>query len=623
MEAKWLDPNLTKEEAEEILNKYADPDREKIEVLKWFTKRDKVAVVKHLLDIGLFSMEELRSVKGRFIERKCSQAIYDYTWDYFNKLNDPDAIIAEKMPFSLTAGEDLFDKLVYYHEHNPKMYDELLKRCKGRHKTALHGELFRRENYKNNREVVVDLAMRYKDLENSNHFLGTLKKWQDEFSNEVLSEVQRRQKMIDYKELTNPERIMYRTDENTKWEALEYFAEKDPETFKKLVGMFTIRDKNPRRMGFMAEETIERYGDKEDLSPALAEYVNELKQRQIKKQQQKEERKTEIQQKRLEKQELKEKRIKDENEAKYLVKVGKALVVEEEDRKLLVDKFLESDLSINGFCRKYNVSDANTFKNVLGYVANQDEYYSARIAETLQRHKDEFLNNLKEGLKGVARNTKTIGELISENPSVTMEQYHQFAVKYFSQYGIDIIFADKVSKYYTKRIKEFSSGSVEGVNKALTRQEIKFIVGSDDYDKMLKGNDGVVDTKLRTLLKGCAVSSRKEINDCADMLKLYNAKFSKKEYFMARTFVAGKNGEQVEVSDAMVNEALGYARSKGLYTSNFVMRGLIGLIARGELDYSAEASQNLYAKRKEALALIEEMSSLDDYLSAIDALYYE
>lgn len=601
-----MDPKLTLDEALGILQ--GKKDGYKMEVLRWFGNRDMDDIISHLLEIGLYSAEDLKTVTLRSFGERSRKVLFNYSQGLYESFNSVEELLAFKTPFARTNGEDFFQKLVYFHEHDPQMYLELLRKSNGIHRRGLSTELFKTENFTKHREIVITLAGLYSGLEDSIAYRKLSRADQEAFYKEVLTEVRKRQKQEGYKHLTNAELIMYRSTEENKWEILEYFAENNLQVFKRIVRQFTIKDQTRGRLGYLVNETLARYGDREpsSLPPALAEYVNSLKP-----------------QPEQEKKETPRKKFDNLAEgAKHIVKVGKSWVVEEEDKISLVEKFLVSDLSIGGFCRRYNISDENAFKGVLNYIGNQEAYYAKRITDVLRRHRDEHLNTIKEGLKGVARDTKEVNELIND-ANISLEQYHQFAIKYYNKFGVDIIFADRVSKYYKKRLNEFSGESVEGINNALTRQEIKFIVGSEDYDKMLKGKNGAVDAKFRTLLKGCAVSTKNAISECAEMLKPYNSKFVRKEYFSARTFLVDDVGEQVEVDENMVNQALSYARANGLYTSNRVVKSIINLVAKGELDYSAESAQRLYAKRQETLALIEEISNLDDYFSAIDSLYSE
>lgn len=602
-----MDPKLTLEEALGILQ--GKKDGYKMEVLRWFGNRDMDAIISHLLEIGLYSDEDLKTASLRSFGEKSRKVLFNYSQEMYKDLKDAKAILEIKTPFTRTRGEDFFQKLVYFRERDPQLYLELIKNSNGIHRRGLSAELFKPENFTKYREIAVTLAGLYSGLEDCSAYRNLPRAKQEAFYKDVLGEIRKKNEQEGYKNLTNVEHIMYRSTEENKWEILEYFAENNIQVFKKLVHQYTFKYQAKGKLGYLASEALARYGDREpgSLPPALAEYVNSLRPRP-----------------KQEKAETPRKKSDNLAEgAKHIVKVGKSWVVEEEDKKNLVEKFLVSDLSIGGFCRRYNISDENAFKGVLNYIGSQDEYYANRITEVLHRHRDEYLNAIKEGLKGVARDAMEVQEVINNNAGISLEQYHQFAVKYYNKYGVDIIFADRVSKYFKKRLDEFSGESVEGINNALTRQEIKFIVGSEDYDKMLKGKNGTVDTKFRTLLKGCAVSTKNTISECAEMLKPYNSKFIRKEYFSARTFIVNDAGEQVEVSENMVNQALSYARANGLYTSNRVVKSLINLVAKGELDYSAESAQRLYAKRQEMLALIEEMSNLDDYFSAIDSLYSE
>ena len=71
----------------------------------------------------------------------------------------------------------------------------------------------------------------------------------------------------------------------------------------------------------------------------------------------------------------------------------------------------------------------------------------------------------------------------------------------------------------------------------------------------------------------------------------------------------------------MVDMAYQYAYSKKLHTSDSVMRYLIRAVVNGKIQNVEETKQDRREMMRQAMALVSEITSIDEYFIAVDKLH--
>ena len=116
----------------------------------------------------------------------------------------------------------------------------------------------------------------------------------------------------------------------------------------------------------------------------------------------------------------------------------------------------------------------------------------------------------------------------------------------------------KVIEYYHNRLNSYTNSiEPENIANMLTIDEIRFIVGDEEYTAMMTGKKCEIE---RLFLKRVSFLNatqpaliRQKVNnqkpDCIMKgISKYDTKFKNNEYFRSTTFILAESGEQVEVT---------------------------------------------------------------------------
>jgi len=448
------------------------------------------------------------------------------------------------------------------------------------------------------------------------------------FTEAEFNQIQEVQK--DWRTDTNAQIIMYKATQENKWEIFEYFANNNETIFKSIINGYATKSDNPVRRMYSRSEILERYSnvDLDTLPKCLKNYILSLKQSIIKDEELKKQRKEERAQ-------AKEERLlswEDENGSTIsLFKVGSITPKSKADYEKVLKKYLDENLGITAFCKKYDIKDVKGFKTMLEKFSAENSTYAEQIESKSNQQQAKYVDKVRDIIENVCVEGESIESIIKYSKTFSFERLQEFARKLFPDKNYCEILTIKVIEYYHNRLNSYTNSiEPENIANMLTRDEIRFIVGDEEYTSMMTGKKCEIEKiflKRVSFLSATqpALIKQKVNNQKPDSIvkgiSKYDTKFKSNEYFRSTTFILAESGEQIEVTREMVDMAYKYAYSKKLHTSDAVMRYLIRAVVNGKIQNVEETKQDRKEMMSQALALVREITDIDEYFTAIDNLH--
>lgn len=116
-------------------------------VSHWGKGESYFALVKALLETEWYSGEQLVTMKiADRIPCEIKNLLHGRMRDaYLSQFKTCEEVLGHKLPTVITAGQDFWEKLVYFHDADPKIYEELLTKSSPSDRLGLANEIIKEE----------------------------------------------------------------------------------------------------------------------------------------------------------------------------------------------------------------------------------------------------------------------------------------------------------------------------------------------------------------------------------------------------------------------------------------------------------------------------------------------
>lgn len=601
---------------------------DKFKVLTYFGQNQKdLEMLEKLLKSGYYTPEEIAERDNRayvhWTYAPARKMLLDFANLAWQKLDNAEKILSVNISLIPDTHEAFLMKVKYFEQHNPEIYEQILRTSRGQsYARGLFYELA--VDPVKNKKQLFNILMKHPKL-----FDGfELMEFRSMFTEAEFRQIQEIQK--DWKTDTNAQIIMYKATQENKWEIFEYFANNNETIFKSIINGYATKSDNPVRRMYSRSEILERYSnvDLDTLPECLKNYILSLKQSIVKEEELKQQRKEE-------KAQAKEERLlswEDENGSTIaLFKVGSITPKSKADYEKVLKKYLDENLGITAFCKKYDIKDVKGFKTMLEKFSAENSTYAEQIESKSNQQQAKYVDKVRDIIESVCVEGESVKSIIKYSKTFSLEKLQDFARRLFPDKNYCEILTIKVIEYYHDRLNSYTNSfEPENIAKMLTADEIRFIVGDEEYTSMLTGKKCEIERlflkRVSFLNSTQSALIRQKVNNqrpdsIMKGISKYDTKFRANEYFRSTTFILAENGEQVEVTREMVDMAYKYAYSKKLHTSDAVMRYLIRAIVNGKIQNLEETKQDRKEMMSQALALVSEISDIDEYFTAVDNLH--
>lgn len=444
-----------------------------------------------------------------------------------------------------------------------------------------------------------------------------------EFETKKMAEEIKRRNETPWQELEDFELIGYRVTEVNKWEILEYFAEHKVHVFLNLIKYYGTALSSKVVCSFAKKDILEHYKDADlsTLPSALQSYIEYLKVEVVKLENEKKEKAEQRKQERKEKKKEELLSWADEKgELIQLFKIKKLYIGSIEDYRLILSKYLKSDLSILGFCMKYDIDSVEGFEKMLDKFSAENPKLAEQIANKKRRKSENYLNMAKLLIIGIVKNEVSVKEAINYATTYSFDTLQDLTTAFFKDVRMVEMFTYRVICYYHERLNSYdSSPEEENVSKFLTNSEIRFILGNDLFKKFQ--SNGNVDISMEFINKVKFMRAKYfalfqgkvngyEDGKIAQKLQIYGSKFKANEYLENETTLLLEDGSEAVVTEDIVKQAVNYANKHKLCQSLHVMKILIRSFANKKVEFDKELKT--LQPKKQAVTVEEVFESAKD-----------
>lgn len=604
------------------------PKLTKWQVLKYFVKQDDQEMVEKLLKPRYFIPRELARMTSTYYsglrKSKSREMVEEYACQSWKQLSDIGKIMDSQMNF-VSNSHAINKKIEYLKENRPEELLEWLENNEIKNETytdTLKLELLMDDPEKNAEKIVYLMATSHRCLE----LINAVPKYR-ELSMRAERKMIDLKKSVHWKDCASASLVMFNATEENKWQILEYFAENNLKIFSDITKGYTRRSRrvDSERVVFECKEVVDRYNGKQ-LSPALKQYVESCKQIL--------DSVLENRQKAADKKTLKFQQLQNEKQNSWLenqetqsfFKLGNINVGYRQDYIQILQKYLQEDMSRSEFCKVYGITSEAGFNQMIEKLCSENAIYAEQIKT--KESGDNISNDLKLLIANVCLGKEPLEKLLAQSKRVSLSQAKDILNQNWGKKAQDV-FMLRVIKYYHDRACEIDTSSIEPENIAnmLKTDEIRFVVGNNNYKALLSGKELAVpapfiNASIYLHNEGNRVFSDmvrgKTPGQIEYMLSKYNRRFNKEKYLKADNQIINDKGEVVDITPELIDQAYGFVLSKDIVPSSSVMNLAIRSVANGKIDESVkEDKQNLI---NQSLKLIEKINSIGDYFEYIDQL---
>lgn len=601
---------------------------DKFYVLEYFgiEKRD-AQVLSKLLYSEYYTPEEIISRGYKYYNKWTYELTRKMLLEYVNQvwqnLDNAKDIINARIGLFASDIEEYEMKLDYFKKRNPQLYRQLVEEMLklGKDGVCACFESLRGD-FEQNKKLIVKLAVRYpylrKRLDNNNTKERIVLYIVD---NIIVNNSQNQ----DWRTEENAQLIMFKANNNNKWEILEYFAANNPKTFNTIINNYTTTNDSNKKVCYIRDEVLSHYQDADlDAMPApLREYILKLKQEVVNLQYAKEKRKEDRAQ-------MKTRRLlawEKNGSVVSLFKLGHISPGSKGDYERILKRYLDEKISVIEFCSKYRIDSHDGFRKMLDKFSAEDETYAEQIKTQLDESKAKFLEEVGRILYDICVKGESVGQFTIHSKSLPLSKLQDFAERSFINKNYYETLALRVVDYYYERLNSYTTSiEPQNISNMLTVNEIRFIVGPENYNLMLQGKqvdvDAIFTKRVERLYSSHLQLMNKKVSGAgrdtiSKRLIKYNTRFFKKEYLKDKTTIQTESGKMVEVTEEMVDMALHYAFCKGLYISNAVMNALIRAVANGKINNLQEMRTSKERMARRALTLVKDITDIDEYFKTM------
>lgn len=282
-----------------------------------------------------------------------------------------------------------------------------------------------------------------------------------------------------------------------------------------------------------------------------------------------------------------------EGEPAVIFEMGGRAIKGRESCLEIFKKFIESDLSRKAFCACYQISGPKKFNDMLNNFAQESEEYAQLVKEKDDQEKMTNEKNLYLcGLVGLGK--LPVEKLIGNSSELSFEEAKQVVQNKWGKPAMDAL-TYRVIDYFYRRLNsaKWSDASPENINKLLTFDEARFIVGNVDYYLLQMGKSSIAGkfVNATAYLNGenSELYSKKVRGEgkagIFNALLKYDEIFIKDEYLKETTLLQTPKA-LVEVTPEIVDQAYNYVLENNLFPSSRTVNLAIRAVVHDNIAYS-------------------------------------
>lgn len=537
---------------------------------------NKNLLIKELLNKNMYTKEDI----GTFI-MKYNNFNNTYAMDMFNiyvgndwkKSTDIEQIIKKtnNMP------KEIYERLEYFYENNETIFFRLLERL---NPVSLYNGLLYNPQNKEFVNILIDLAIEFPDkfFEAGVVLEGKIYK---EFTKRRSALLESKDAWKRFADKGDVLMLGYSINDSNKWEVFEYLLNNDQELFDKVCRKRADKDGKYRK-----SEIYNRYKDRfENVPLILKEFLKEIEIYLAKREENLEKSRNSLRMKKeaIEKSWYDEKGI----FIKLFTIEGKE-ISHESEYYTICDKFLDCDLGIGSFAKKYKISDKAGFKKMLDKIAANDEELKQKIEVKMKKNQEYYMIKFNELVDKAIVSYAEVEDMIVHSFTYSLSDIIQLTKQYRGMKDY-VQLANNIIEYYDNRLSSYTEEkSVENLTKLLTENEIRFILGNDLYNLKQAGKNVEIDRVLTTIFSGAktelsASTYKKLVASVRLKIAKYNAQYKSKEYLAGERSFMDKDGILRKVDQKLVENGEFFAKDRNIYICSMTMRMILHAFILGNI----------------------------------------
>ncbi len=299
------------------------------------------------------------------------------------------------------------------------------------------------------------------------------------------------------------------------------------------------------------------------------------------------------------------------------------------DYEKIAKKFLETNLSIPAFCKKYKISNTETFKEMLGELSKQDNEMGVMLKDKNRTSQQNFMQATFSFVNTVNDPNGDIQTAIQNNTSKDRTFAKILAMPETSIPASEKLeFVRRISTYFAERLlMDDKSYTLENISSRLTNNEISFLTSSETIQKMSSGATIDLGAEFASTIKPFKQEldmqtknafTRKVVYPIKSALVQYGTKFQPKKYLSANPGIGVADGSVVMITPEMVDTALYFAQKQGLYPCNTTISRIIKVVAEGQIKDAHEEVQKSEEKQNAFLQKLQNSQSIEEYFDSVE-----
>ena len=301
-----------------------------------------------------------------------------------------------------------------------------------------------------------------------------------------------------------------------------------------------------------------------------------------------------------------------------------------DDYCLIASYFVQSDLSVSEFCRKYQIENVKGFKLMCEKLSLVDENFAAFYQDNLEKKSTAYVAIIKHQIEDVAYGRLSIEDLLT-----TQSQMKSFGT--VMEIGLSTVredrlcrFVETVIDYYYDRMNSYEPNSTElnDICNRLSEAEVKFLMSSRVIAKRKMGDNvnlGVefakpfarISKNLSPYAQSKVYNGKKGLHKRLDS---YSDDYNPEEYLSGETQFMLPNGQFIQPTQEMLDMAEAYASKHKLFKSAGTMSRVIKAVAEGKIQNQAETEDYKKMLQEMAIKKMKECKTIEEYFAKYRSL---
>lgn len=275
---------------------------------------------------------------------------------------------------------------------------------------------------------------------------------------------------------------------------------------------------------------------------------------------------------------------------------GNFPIKSKKDYLIIYKRYLESNLSMVAFCKKYGITPVSGFAKFLERLELESKDFFDDIKDVKQNASDRFLNATIENSRKIVSGEMSFDEFIN-NPKIN-----------FNESKIDLLFR-VLSAEQQNKLARIIMDYLEAHAQLLPSNFILFLTVRnlkpvDSYNTFVRRNLSMPNDKEYIY------KYKKQISSLIGHSKPY---YRNKLYL---TYII--DGKKYTINDEIIDQAYAYATNNNYHISDSSMTYLTKQIAMGLLNYSNETKVQKEEMVDTIIELIKEEATILDYLNHME-----